>query len=351
MTNSLTRHCAARAIRRPLRVFGILVAALSVSCGGPEAPVGETLTQEFWPTETYGSEAGSTKDVILSSYQAGKLDATAVASFLPDFRAEGFAARARQAPRVGSGVSLADWLETPSELDGAGFRRRLERLPLRVRRDPLHRGAHLGGAAAARSGRRARDRDQGSDLGAGPAGRRPAARGPALPGARPAQGGRRLAARRACAPRTAAPRSRRAPTSTTSPPRRCRRASTRPAPRSTPTADRCWPTSTATATSTSSCRGCTPRRGSTPTTATATSRTSPPPGASRSTRCARGPTAASSSTSTPTAPSTWWSASSARACACSATRAASSARSPARSRWRAPASGSRWPRPTTTATG
>jgi hypothetical protein len=121
MILTLSSDLEPRTVRRLLSFFGLLVAAWALACAKPSAPAGETLTQEFWPTETYGSEAGSTKDVILASYQAGGLETAATENFLPDFRAEGFAARARTAPRVSSGVVIADWLAAPAELDGQSF--------------------------------------------------------------------------------------------------------------------------------------------------------------------------------------------------------------------------------------
>ncbi len=104
-------------------VFVALAAALGGgACSRPGAPAGETLTQEFWPTETWGSEAGSTKKVILASYEAGGLGEEGAASFLPGFRGERFAGREHSSRRVGSGVLLLDWAAAPADLDAAAFR-------------------------------------------------------------------------------------------------------------------------------------------------------------------------------------------------------------------------------------
>ncbi len=94
---------------------------LAVACARKEAPAGQTLTQEFWPTEAYGSEAGAAKKVVLSSFETGRLDDQA-SSFRAGFRAERFAARPLSAPRVESGVVITDWLDTPVDLDADAFR-------------------------------------------------------------------------------------------------------------------------------------------------------------------------------------------------------------------------------------
>jgi len=104
-----------------LLCLGLPVAVLWVACAGPEAPAGETLTEDFWPTEVYSGEAGPTKQVILSSFGEGKLAGDATESFATGFRGEDFAARPRAAPRIGSGVVLSDWRDVPADLDSESF--------------------------------------------------------------------------------------------------------------------------------------------------------------------------------------------------------------------------------------
>jgi hypothetical protein len=98
---------------------GILVSA----CSSPDTPAGETLTQEFWPTETYSGEAGSTKKVVLSSYLDGTLAEDSLAVFIDGFKGEDFTNRSAGSVRVGTGVTLSDWLDVPADLDSQSFRR------------------------------------------------------------------------------------------------------------------------------------------------------------------------------------------------------------------------------------
>ncbi|MFQ5526692.1 MAG: FG-GAP repeat domain-containing protein [Thermoanaerobaculia bacterium] len=95
---------------------------LAAACAGPETPAGETLTQEFWPTEIYSSEAGSTKKVLLSSFADGPLSEESGSVFLPEFRGEAFGGRPVSKPRVESGVIFTDWLESPAGLGPTAFR-------------------------------------------------------------------------------------------------------------------------------------------------------------------------------------------------------------------------------------
>ena len=105
---------------------GLVLAAVLVSaaCGSPKSPSGQTLTEEYWPTEAYSSEAGATKKVVLASLEAGLLAADAAEVFLPEFRGEDFASRKTSAARTGTGISLRDWLEASADLDAETFRRR-----------------------------------------------------------------------------------------------------------------------------------------------------------------------------------------------------------------------------------
>ena len=89
-------------VRRRWGTLGLLLAVV-VGCSGPETPAGVTLTADFWPTETYSSEAGSTKKIVLSSFESGALSEETAASFLEEFRGEDFSAR-RHAPRSGCRV-------------------------------------------------------------------------------------------------------------------------------------------------------------------------------------------------------------------------------------------------------
>lgn len=109
------------------RFGGILVilclTLLVAGCSGPSGSEPEsTLAEEFWPTETYSSEAGPTKKVVLNSFLGGGLDAEAVeAVFQPGFRGEDFATRPIAASSVGTGISLNHWQELDAALDGAAF--------------------------------------------------------------------------------------------------------------------------------------------------------------------------------------------------------------------------------------
>ncbi len=111
--------------------FSLLVVLLLVlqGCGGaPESGTpastasGETLTAEFWPTETYGSEASDTKNVIVATYTSGTLEPSALTSFEAEFRGEAFGRRPLAAPRIESGVEIRDWLDLESDLSAEAFR-------------------------------------------------------------------------------------------------------------------------------------------------------------------------------------------------------------------------------------
>lgn len=99
--------------------LGLLVL---LACSREATPAGETLTQEFWPTEAYGSEAGATKKIVLSSLETGRLEEQA-SGFLVDFRGESFAARPLSPPRIESGVVISDWIHQPAELEAPAFRK------------------------------------------------------------------------------------------------------------------------------------------------------------------------------------------------------------------------------------
>ncbi len=103
-------------------VAPIFLLAAALACSGPESPAGVTLTTEFWPTETYSSEAGSTKKVVLSSFEAGALGEESAGSFLEAFQGEDFSGRRLAPPRVETGVVILDWLEVPADLGAEPFR-------------------------------------------------------------------------------------------------------------------------------------------------------------------------------------------------------------------------------------
>ena len=90
--------------------------------GESPATAGETLTAEFWPTETYGSEASGAKNVIVGTYTSGALESSALASFQADFRGEAFGNRSLSPPRIESGVEIRTWLDSESDLEAEAFR-------------------------------------------------------------------------------------------------------------------------------------------------------------------------------------------------------------------------------------
>ncbi len=107
----------------PAALLWVLAAVFAAGgCSRSGTPAGETLSQEFWPTETWGSDAGAAKKVMLSSWEAGGLDEDGAAAFLPGFRGERFSGRQHSERRVESGVVLLDWGPAPSDLDPAAFR-------------------------------------------------------------------------------------------------------------------------------------------------------------------------------------------------------------------------------------
>jgi len=99
---------------------------LLAACTGEERatdPEVDTLAEGSWPTESFNGEAGPTKKLLLGSIQGGALDAeTAAEIFADEFRGEDFHQRPRASSRVESGITLAEWSDTPAELDAEAFR-------------------------------------------------------------------------------------------------------------------------------------------------------------------------------------------------------------------------------------
>ncbi len=105
-----------------------LALVLLAACAGEQDaddPSVNTLAAGSWPTEAYSSEAGSTKKGLLSSIEAGGLDAeTAEKIFADGFHGENFHERSKRPARTESGIVLAEWEESERPLDAAAFRER-----------------------------------------------------------------------------------------------------------------------------------------------------------------------------------------------------------------------------------
>ncbi|MEE8524706.1 MAG: VCBS repeat-containing protein [Thermoanaerobaculia bacterium] len=106
-------------------VVCILASACSGSGGSESEPAADTLDAGAWPTETLSSAASATKKRLLSSIEEGSLDAEAARQiFTADFRGEDFHQRPRATSRIESGISLAEWADTPADLEAESFRQR-----------------------------------------------------------------------------------------------------------------------------------------------------------------------------------------------------------------------------------